>query len=494
MKGILRLGVNEESELFNYNLYMGINSFDYEITINTDLSDDFAKLIFSTGDIEEAIDFELETSNDPEVIDFYKQVKGKQRELLQNAEYVAFNFDIKSIANYVKKNPILKTKKILITDVYDLNPDIVKDIQTYFGDETSNIYFDVAGNNSFISFKEYGDTIRIINEMVDDTNRFNFSPLEKIMYAYDLVRNRVYTSEGDNEDKNISRTLSSVLLGDKIVCAGYAVVFKTLLEKLGINNREVYLYNADKTGGHARNEIYVQDEKYGIDGVYYFDTTWDSKKEEDDNSYLLRYRFFAKTKESMDRIDNGRLVDENFPYFSKDIIEKVKKIIKEKGVEGISPLLLKSVNHMSSVVYGRSIINKHMMSPLVPEAYRLTEDKIMADLEGLSDYFTKPLSADVLLEVLYNVRKNQYYLDPEKYQFGLNEFLKIVLLSGWEFDGTKEEQLLLRIVSPKEITKIKQQQLVRYSLDTDLFKKIERIKAARLLRSYYERKKLQQKM
>ena len=39
----------------------------------------------------------------------------------------------------------------------------------------------------------------------DDIELFNYSPLEKIMYAYDLVRNRVYVSEGE-EDKTISRT------------------------------------------------------------------------------------------------------------------------------------------------------------------------------------------------------------------------------------------------------------------------------------------------
>ena len=489
MKGILTLGVNDDIELFDYSLSRGTKSLDYEIFINTDLTDNFVNLISNTGDMEESVDMEIETSDDPENIEFYKKCKSKLLDLLQKAEYVTFNFDIESIAKYVKNNPILKTKKILFTDIFDLNPEIVETIETYFGNETSNIYFDVAGNTDYVSFKEYSDTIKIINDMVQDTNRFNYSPLEKIMYAYDLVRNRVYVSEGEEEDKTVSRTLSSVLLGDKIVCAGYAIVFKTLLEKLGIKSREVYLYNSDKTGGHARNEIYVKDEKYGVDGVYYFDTTWDSKKEENDNSYLLRYRFFAKTKESMDRIDNGTLIDENFPYFSKDITKQIEKIIKEKGIEGIPPILLKSINHMSSLIYGRSLINKSMLSPLIPPQFRLTEEKIIKDLEPLAEYFNKPLSAEILLKVLYNVRKNQYYLEPEKYQFGINEFYKIAVLSGWDFEGTKKEQLSLKKATPKQVAKIKLDQIVRYSEETDLYKNIEQVKLAKVLRRVYESKK-----
>ncbi len=292
------------------------------------------------------------------------------------------------------------------------------------------------------------------------------------------------------EKKNtVSRTLSSVLLGDKIVFAVYAIVFRTLLEKLGIKSREVCLYNSDKTGGHARNEIYVKDEKYGIDGVYYFDTTWDSKKEEKDNSYLLKYRFFAKTKESMDRIDNGILIDENFPYFSKDIAKQVEKIIKEKGIEGLPPILLKSINHMSRLIYGRNLINKSMLSPFVPPQFRLNEEKIIKDLEPLAEYFNKPLTADILLKVLYNVRKNQYYLEPEKYQFGLNEFYKIVVLSGWDFKGTKKEQMSLKTATPRQVAKIKSDQIVRYSKETDLSKNIEQVKLTKVLRRIYESKK-----
>ena len=80
------------------------------------------------------------------------------------------------------------------------------------------------------------------------------------------------------------------------------------------------------------------------------------------------------------------------------------------------------------------------------------------------------------MKVLYNVRKNQYYLEPEKYQFGINEFYKIAVLSGWDFEGTKKEQLSLKKATPKQVAKIKLDQIVRYSEETDLYKNIEQVK------------------
>lgn len=489
MKGKLVLAPNDKMEIFDYNFSVGMYPFDYELSINTDLSDDFINLTSTTGDLEDSIEDLIEMSDDPDSINFYNQCKSKMLELLQNAEYVAFDFEMDEIANYIKNNPILKTKKILFTDIYDLDPEKIKKIEKAFGSETSNIYFDVAGNSDFISFKEYTDTIKAIDNMVQDIERFNFSPLEKIMYAYDLVRNKVYAEVGEDEDKLNSRTLSSVLLGDKIVCVGYARVFKALLEKLGIHSREVYLYYPDRSGGHARNEIYVKDEKYGVDGVYYFDPTWDSKKNENDRTYLSSYRFFGMTKSAMDSLDNGRLIDDMFPYFSSDIMWEFEEAVDEKGFEKLPPQMVKSINHMSGLVYDKALIKKMELLPITPPSLRPNKDKIMDELIPLVEYFNTPLSADLMLKVLYNVRKNQYYADLQKYSMSLNDFFQIVLRSGWVFEDDTFSSSLLSELSLEQRAKIKASQLKKYSDENDLERNIEQVKLAKVLRLTYEKKK-----
>ena len=37
---------------------------------------------------------------------------------------------------------------------------------------------------------------------------------------------------------------------------------------------------------------------------------------------MFSYRYFALTKEQMDDIDKGRIVDEDFPYFSNNMAQK----------------------------------------------------------------------------------------------------------------------------------------------------------------------------
>lgn len=167
-----------------------------------------------------------------------------------------------------------KQKKIVFNDFLELDPTLVNEISSAFGNETSNIYFNLIGNSELITFDEYKATIDKISTMINEIEKYNFSPMEKIMYVYDIVRNKIYIEVDENEDKMLSRNLSSSLLGDKIVCVGYAKIFRTLLQKLGITCKELYLHHPDRKGGHARNVIYVKDEKYDIDGVYYFDPTW----------------------------------------------------------------------------------------------------------------------------------------------------------------------------------------------------------------------------
>jgi len=303
-----------------------------------------------------------------------------------------------------------------------------------------------------------------------------------------MVRDKVYVEVDENEDKMISRNLSTALLGDKIVCVGYAVIFKTLLQKLGIECREVFLKHPSKITGHARNVIYVKDEKYGVDGVYYFDPTWDSKKNELDKEFLYSYKYFAMTKEKMDNIDDGIYIDQAFPYFSNDIVSEFEEQVDNVGFEGLSDEMIKSINYMSGLTNAEITINKKLL-PMLPPVLRPNKEQIAKKLTKLVEQFDTTLSADTLLKVLYNVRKKQYYDNSEKYPFGLNEFCKTVFVSGWNFKGTPEENLVLALAStPKERGRIKVDQTIRYAKETDMYKQIEQVKLAKTLRKVYEQK------
>ena len=139
-----------------------------------------------------------------------------------------------------------------------------------------NVYIDYQKNNSPIS----------INSVVEEINKYDLSPLEKVTYVYDIVKYRLY--EDDLEDINNSRDLDKVLNGNKIVCSGYSNLFTAVLISLGIKSIPVIDLNIR----HQRSLAYIKDSKYNVDGVYAFDPTWDKRINEDDTEYLDRYDYF----------------------------------------------------------------------------------------------------------------------------------------------------------------------------------------------------------
>ena len=195
--------------------------------------------------------------------------------------------------------PIILYNKIVDENIYNLNdyPTIKEQYK-----HNSNIYFYIEGNTQPISITEFEKTYNIINNIVSKINKLNLSQLEQIMYVYDLVRDRVYTKELITEPPYISRDLTSVLLGNRIVCVGFTKIFNQILQNLGITSKKEHLINLNPNeSNHVRNIVYIKDKKYNIEGYYIFDLTLDCKDREFDNSYLNSYRYFAKTKKEIDR-------------------------------------------------------------------------------------------------------------------------------------------------------------------------------------------------
>lgn len=172
-----------------------------------------------------------------------------------------------------------------------------------------------------------------------------------------------------------------------------------------------------------------------------------------DNTYLFSYRYFAMTKVAMGLMDRGRLIDRIFPYFSDDIADEFKEIVDNEGLGKVPEEMIKSINYMSILVYNKYLIDKTRYlyrQGIIKSLLEVNTDEVIEELIPLVEYFNKPLSANILLKVLYNVRKQQYYANPEKYPFGLNEFYKTIIESRWHFEMTGMQKLAYEIAKPKE--------------------------------------------
>ena len=510
MKGKIFLTYEKEFNYYDYDISLCSTLNDgYVITINTNLDKDFNTLITQPTDLDESISHEIGIyenidQNTEEIMTLLQKAKQNPRKYLEDAEYVEFNFSNEKVLEYLKKNPILKNKKIILKQSLDINDQPIEEIKELFSDYKDNLYFLLPDNDDYINFKEYEDTLTTLDKMAEEINQYDFSPIEKIMYAYDMIRSRIYKEVDVDENKSISRSLSSALLGDKIVCLGYIRIFRALLQKLGIESNEVLLESnikndsnnntlSDDNTGHARCEIYVKDEKYGIDGVYYFEPTWNSKRDETDTIYLLSYKYFAKTRFEMDMFDKGTYINNKFPCCIKNLDTTTKKRLKENGIKILPNYIIKSINYMSKVIKNKKLINDR---PVFGKQENYDIDTIIQEIEELTKYFNKPLTADTLLHVLYNVRKKQYYHKNNDYPFSIDDFYKIVIASNWNFKSnpekklSPEEKLCIAIFgeNPNKFTKNKKSIFLEYVQENNLNKNIESVKLVKTLKKALNKK------
>ena len=257
--------------------------------------------------------------------------------------------------------------------------------------------------------------------------------------------------------------------------------------KMNLDSRLVYLFNPQKTGGHARNEVYIKDEKYHIDGVYYFDPTWDAKQSENDNTFLSSYRYFAMTKSAVDSLDHGKRKDFNFPYFSNSIDLEIEDLINQYELENLPKEFVDSINYMSKRIDHKILINSPKYYSILSERMKPNKEDIIKSAIQLTEYFYYPLSAEILLEALYNVRKYQYYINPEKYKLSLNDFYQVIMHSNWEFEI---DWIIFPLFSPENKEYKCAYQLKEYSDENELEKHIAQVKLAKTMRLAYEKRKM----
>lgn len=153
------------------------------------------------------------------------------------------------------------------------------------------------GEDNTYSIDEVKLVLTTIIQLTNLVKNFDLSPLEQVMYVYDIVKDHYYEDSAPGGSYLESRDVAKILKSDKIVCLGFASLFQSFLDKLGISN-EVILLEGDNgsTVGHARNLVSIIDPKYNLNQLFYFDATCDCKRNDNDIDDVNRYNFFAKSR------------------------------------------------------------------------------------------------------------------------------------------------------------------------------------------------------
>lgn len=155
------------------------------------------------------------------------------------------------------------------------------------------LFFDKYNEGQEMSLKDliemYEKLLSIINEISDK----NYSPVESLFYAYNIVKSRIFKREKKYEDSNISRCLSEILKQEKIVCSGFANFLLSLCDILNIPAERIWwMSKNDKKAGHDTIAVYLNDNKYDIHGIFAIDPTWDSKQNLKDTNYKTYIKHF----------------------------------------------------------------------------------------------------------------------------------------------------------------------------------------------------------
>lgn len=193
-----------------------------------------------------------------------------------------------------------------------------------------------SGLNKIIKYFEYNES------MIDP----NWNEFEKAMFLYNAL---VVDMDYDEDYEKIQsagtteRSLNGILYG-KLVCAGFAQVYKEMLDRVGIKN-----YYQNQKDVHAFNVIEVDGKKYGVD------VTWDNNDKKNNNG-KCGFGRFGHDPEFYTRHGHQLYKDVDvLDDFEKTVIERVYDTDEE--VYDLSLLSMDQLNeyysHIASRVNGR---------------------------------------------------------------------------------------------------------------------------------------------
>ena len=270
---------------------------------------------------------------------------------------------------------------------------------------------DSSADSTYEEFLNMRGTIDYYKELIEQSN---LSPVEQVAYVYDILKTMRY--QENNEDKQRSRNIHAIVTDGTIVCVGYAAFAKQLLSELGIKCLNVGVTckaEEGPDGGHARNIVKVDDDKYNIHGLFAMDITWDSDKD------------IAIVEENGEKTIVSRPNEE----LKKKVVDKYDSLIlyrhflipmetyEERYPEEINPTIYEAYKngHAKELVEDSRLVAKgHKKRLEVKNLYALSQHEELFDYEDgplvVERYFEAPKpSLETFREILTSVRTAQGY-------------------------------------------------------------------------------------
>ena len=259
------------------------------------------------------------------------------------------------IINLIEKNNGNNSYSIEVNDKEKFNEYIFKNNIVEKNIKVNTATFDDVNLDEYLNFE------RVLYQMIEPAR--NLSNFEKYIYAYNITKQfKIYRE--NKEDLSQSRNLYNILANEYMVCVGFSSLLGDLLNKLGVPNMKLGIsvdqsYDNVKSDvdyvntktitnrvGHARRYVHLVDDKYGLNGFYVSDPTWDNDLQNDyynhsvmtdkESNMSSRYQWsnnydiydVSNINDYYDRVKDkfNKMNYKDFCIYFKSRIEEIKQI------------------------------------------------------------------------------------------------------------------------------------------------------------------------
>ena len=260
-----------------------------------------------------------------------------------------------------------------------------------------------------ITVDEMINTEKTLDLFVRDIKTSDLSPYERYIAVYNIVKSfKKYQFYKNNKDIDSdyldqSRNIYLIMQNDYIVCVGYARLLETLLRRVGVNSVTWDVQTNNSRDGHERNYVYIEDPKYGIDGYYMCDATWDKTQYEimsNGYDYLHNTTKESRKEKEFDKSVDSKasLCDELFnDYTDEEMLNYLKN-----GID----------------IHNNFYKAKEVMKKLDPNFYNKIKDKeLNFELASeINSYLKTKLNKEISNEKdIYAIFKINVFVEGKKY-------------------------------------------------------------------------------
>lgn len=318
-----------------------------------------------------------------------------------------------------KKNPVIidvKNKQNVLNHLLKNEKFLNKNIK---------LYIDLA----YVTPEKFISGEKKLEQLREGVN--NLSPFEKYIFDYNIAK-KFKPYKENKDDAKASRNLYEILDNDYLVCVGFAKILEELTKRDGIpsieHNVMVDTSYDDKdenecvvatAGGHARRYLYIKDPKYGIDGFYVADPTWDNVMDKDLYNHLvltnkeetmtLRYNFLSHDTFELFNVDSIEEFYQKINFLLDRIDEKIYK-----NLSSIISYLFSNLKELSPA-YTKDLIARFPELTTTSYLSKFEHEKeIIYDMGShIVSKVNKPISGETIMMAVREILRKIYHLEGE---------------------------------------------------------------------------------